>query len=283
MLVGILSRSKLIVFGEVFARVAVDVDTPRVDRPKLSTETHSVRNFDTIVFGELVRLTEGMDKSVNSIAALLTGAGVVVAIVVFAATQQPTARDWVGAVLGLVVGMVLVGGAWVLASRSKRSEQRKASIEAERQARLDAIQSEGEATEAAILEYAREQTEGLRIENAARAEGIAEQNRLKAELIEVLPTRSERLKELRERASSYRKAVVMAQAAVGEQQEQAKSALQAGFRDMAAGALGAAEVSRLEAAEYAVEAEKVEEELAEIDAMTDDAYLERVKHLRGLD
>lgn len=265
------------------ALVTVDADTPVLDRPKPPAETCPAQNSTSTVFGELVRLTSGMEKSSSSIAALLTGAGVVVAIVVFAATQQPTARDWVGVVLGLVVGAVLVGCAWVIANRSKRSEQRSASIEAEGQARLDAIQSESGATEAAILEYAREQTEGLRIENAARAEGIAEQNRVKAELIEVLPTRSERLKELRERASSYRKAVVMAQAAIGEQQEQAKSALQAGFRDMAAGALGAAEVSRLEAAEYAVEAEKVEEELAEIDAMTDDAYLERVKHLRGLD
>lgn len=224
-----------------------------------------------------------MDRALSIIGAIIAAAGFLGGVLFFAATQEPVERDWLVLGFGSVLGALLVAVFSVLIFYSDRRARRKEQQRSEGEARTAAIAAKGEADAAATEVEAKARRSVVLMEGRARADGIADADRRKRDLLVVLPLRSERLKELRGTMGEFRKAAASARAAVTENQAAAADALRAEYPDLAAAALGQAEVSRLEADEFDVEVAKAAEELAEVEALTDEEFLQRTKHLRGLD
>ncbi len=203
---------------------------------------------------------------------ILTALGVVFAIIFFIATQTITGRDFITLAIGAAVGG---GAAGIVAVFIFYRHDR----EAERQERKDTLKADQDnARRESDARIAREDRE-------AEARISREQQLLDKQLesVEALPTRSERIQELRQKEAVGLMDIQTARGEVEAEEYSARRAQDRHYRDEAARHLASSVTWSLKAQYEEEQLQRTRDEIARVQALTDEEFLMEQKHLRGLD
>ncbi|MFD1375233.1 hypothetical protein ACFQ4U_02605 [Micrococcus antarcticus] len=214
---------------------------------------------------------------------ILTAAAFVFGIVFFAVTQELTVRDWVVLGIGAILGVTTAALSATFIFHSN-----------ERAMKLDAEKSLGKQAAA---------SESIRLDNESRARiesermsAVAEKDRLdkiafaekaliekRTALLEMLPTRSERLIELEDKVVELRIKIEDADGHFKAGMAQAVDSANHGFRDIAFESESAANTWKIAGARSETQLKEVEANLERLKMLSDEEYLDEQKRLRGLD
>ncbi len=203
---------------------------------------------------------------------ILTALGVVIAIIFFVATQTITGRDFITLAIGAAVGGGVAG---IVAVFIFHRHDR----DAESQERKDAQRVEqANARRESDARIAREDRE-------ADARIHREQQLLDKQLetVEALPTRSERIQELREKEAVGLMDIQTARGEVEAEEYTARRAQGRSFYDDAARHTASSVTWSLKAQYEEEQLQRTRDEIARLQALTDEEFLMEQKHLRGLD
>ncbi len=121
----------------------------------------------------------------------------------------------------------------------------------------------------------------MRLDKVAIA--MADQVRKKTSLIESLPTRSERLQEIRDETTQLEIEIANADGNYKSGMVSARDSARYGFQDMAHQNEAAAKTWQIAKTGFEEKLPELEAERARLAAITDEDYLVEQKHLRGLD
>ena len=215
--------------------------------------------------------------------AILTAASFAFGFVFIAPTQEVTGRDWVvlgiGALLGATATSLIAtfifhssGRAKQLAADTSRAQQ-AADSESKRLDEESRSRIESERVSAVA--------ENDRLDKLAAAETALIEKR--TALLEALPTRSERLDELEDKVVGLRISIEDANGNFKAGLAQALDAADHGFRDMAFQNQSAADTWKLAKERFEAQLRAAEVDLESVKMVSDEEYLEKQKHLRGLD
>lgn len=214
---------------------------------------------------------------------ILTTAAFVFGIVFFAVTQELTVRDWVVLGIGTLLGATTAALSATFIFHSN-----------ERAMKLDAEKSLGKQAAA---------SESIRLDNESRARiesermsAVAEKDRLdkiafaekaltekRTALLEMLPTRSERLIELEDKVVELRINIEDADGHFKAGMAQAVDSANHGFRDIAFESESAANTWKIARARFETQLKEAEANLERLKMLSDEEYLDEQKRLRGLD
>ncbi|MGP5381410.1 hypothetical protein ACTXL8_04365 [Glutamicibacter arilaitensis] len=214
---------------------------------------------------------------------ILTAAAFVFGIAFFAVTQELTGRDWVVLGIGTLLGATAAalaatfifhsnGRAMKLAAEKSRGQHAAAS---------ESIRLDNESRARIESERLSAVAEKDRLDKIAFAETALLEKR--TALLEMLPTRSERLMELEDKVVELRIKIEDADGHFKAGVAQAADSAKHGFRDMAIESKSAATTWKIAKVRFETQLKETEADLERLKMVSDEEYLGEQKRLRGLD
>ncbi|WP_425860420.1 hypothetical protein [Arthrobacter sp. TWP1-1] len=214
---------------------------------------------------------------------ILTAAAFIFGLVFFAVTQELTGRDWAVLGIGVLLGATATA---LIATFIFHSNGRAKKLGVETSRRQLAADSEStrldKESEARLeLERLSADAEKDRLDKIAIAKMAFIQQR--TALLDALPTRSERLDELEDKAVELRISIKEADGSFKTGMAQALEASNHGFQDMALESQSDADIWKIRKAHFETQLEAAEADVERLKKNTDEEYLDEQKRLRGLD
>ncbi len=196
---------------------------------------------------------------------ILTAAATALGVLFFAATQQVTGRDWIVLGIGGLIGTTCAALVGTFLFHSARRAERTTAIAA---------------TEAKIEEVAAAKEQERRDRVAAAEVAVLEK---RAALLQLLPSRIERISQLRDEITEIQIDIVSADGSYRSGMLSARDAKSYGYFDIAQEQESAADTWRIAKSGLEEKLSGLELERDRLSTMTDEAYLTELKRQRGLD
>lgn len=222
-----------------------------------------------------------MSKKWSWVFGILTAAAFVLGVIFFAVTQQLSGRDWavlgIGGLFGATAAALVATFVFHADARAKKFASDMSIAEtyaASETARLDE-----ESRSRLSVERRAAEAEQVRRDRAAEVALVEERTRL----LTALPTRGERLNELKDEIMQLNVNIADANGRYNVGMAQARDVANHGFNDMAYENQAAARTWEIARARFEEKLPELEADRDRLTAMTDEDYLTEQKHLRGLD
>ncbi|GEP49273.1 hypothetical protein FVP74_07445 [Microbacterium saccharophilum] len=214
---------------------------------------------------------------------ILTAAAAALGVIFFAATQQVSGRDWIVLGIGGLIGATVAALVATFVFHSDARKNRLASAAATAAARTESDLKRLDEESHARTESEREAAtaEQSRLDRAALAEVALIEKR--TALLQALPTRAERLAELREEITQSQINIIEADGNYKSGMISARDAAAHRFLDIAHEREAAANTWKVAKVGFEEKLSALETERDRLARLTDEQYLAEQRRLRGLD